>query len=176
MNSIVQKIQSYEFPPNLFVQEASVAESLWQTTAVIATLACFWVSVVFGKSYYVSVALENRRLREAAHLLKTYCSTAEGASLSKEFARCEEANVLISSQKLNRMRVVENTVHGVLNHELNFSTRAFFNVSLLCGVLFLFIHANKKAASKSLGCREVYSQIAQSRLHTALAIDHLKDD
>ena len=55
------------------------------------------LAVRFAKSYAESSVAERRRLEEARMLLDLVCNSARGASHAKEFARCEEAHVLLRS-------------------------------------------------------------------------------
>lgn len=164
MNSIVAN--PTQILSKHFQQESPCVESLWLTTSLFTSFAFLSVLVLFAKSYATASTIEIRRIKEATHLLETYCSTKEGATLSKEFALCEDAYVLVSNKKLTRMRVWDATWKKALNREFAGSFKEILNVVFFFFVFFMFIYTGKKINKKPE--TELYSPLAQSRLHTAV--------
>ena len=122
------------------------------------------ILVLFAKSYATASTIETSRIDEATYLLHSYCATAKGATLSKEFARCEDASVLVRNKKLSRMRVFEATWKNALNRDMGGSFREMSNAIIIFMVFFMFIYTGKKVNKRPE--TEMYSALAQSRLHS----------
>lgn len=164
MKSIVSyptRIMSKTFQ---YQQNSHFIESLWLTVSLFTLFGVTGILALFAMSYATASTVETSRIDEAMHLLSTYCSTAKGATLSKEFARCEDANVLVKNRKLSRMRVWEATWKNALNRDVGGSFREISNALIFFFVFFLFIYAGKKVNRRPE--TEMYSALAQSRLHS----------
>ena len=101
-----------------FKQDSHFVESLWLTMSLFTLFGVTSILVLFAKSYATASTIETSRIDEATYLLHSYCATAKGATLSKEFARCEDASVLVRNKKLSRMRVFEATWKNALNRDM----------------------------------------------------------
>lgn len=72
-----------------------------------------WVIAKFGIEWSKNVEHEWRRIREAALLVKTMCSV-DTENLAREFAKCEEAHVMIADgRRMAWLRSFERTLRVV---------------------------------------------------------------
>jgi hypothetical protein len=105
--------------------------------------------------------------------LRIYCSTTEGAALAYEFAKCEDARILLSNDKINKLRILERTLMTFFNSDFNMSAVQLFNLLIVYTAVFFFFFTNKKLGGIRSE-REEYSILAQHKLHTALLLDSKK--
>ncbi len=83
----------------------------------LGTSVVLWtcLTVRFLKSCAASAATERRRYEEAKMLVDLVCSHVEGATLAHEFARCEEASVLVRSATVSALRVVDRALGNMIS-------------------------------------------------------------
>jgi hypothetical protein len=148
-------------------------ESAWYASAVFVSLYSFWGAVLISKNYILATGIEERRVDEASHLLRIYCSTTEGAALAYEFAKCEDARLLLSNDKINKLRILERTLLTFFDSDFNMSVAQIFNLLIVYMAVFFFFFTNKKLGGMRLE-REEYSLLAQHKLHTTLLLDAKK--
>jgi hypothetical protein len=148
-------------------------ESVLYASAVFVSMYCFWGAILVSKNYILATGIERRRVEEATHLLRAYCSTTEGASLSQVFAKCEDARLLLSDVNINKLRIFERTFTSFFETELKLTIAHVYNLVVVYAAVFLFFFINKKIVNVKFE-REEYSLIAQHKRHTALLLDSKK--
>ena len=150
----------------------SFCNTLMGAVSVLVWITLF---VRIAKTCAESAATERRRVEEARMLLELVCSSARGAALAQEFARCEEANVLIKSATFSKLRTMDRalmTLYYQLVNSLKQGGIVVVQLALL-GVLlahapsFFFTHATRPRSY----ALEEYSPVAQARLHRKVPIE-----
>lgn len=151
--------------------------------AALATASVLlWVAflVRVAKSCAESAASERRRVEEARMLLDLVCSSARGASLAREFARCEEASVLLRSTSFSKLRVLDRALTGLFSETATAARQGGVALLQVCGLVALLAHAPGAWFARAVHTppkpREEYSQMAQARLHHKLRMMDLKTD
>ena len=77
-------------------------------------LAWAWFLARIGIEWSRHAQFERRRIEEARLLVETMCSTALGANLAHEFAKCEDAHVTVANGgRVVWLRAFEKTVRTV---------------------------------------------------------------
>jgi hypothetical protein len=153
------------------------------TNAALCTTSAFlWVALAVrvAKAYAESQVTEHRRLEEASMLLELVCSSARGAALAREFARCEEAHVLLRGGTFSRLRVLDGALSSIFGDALAAAKQGGLALAQVACVAAVLAHAPAAlfgaAVSRTLAPREplereIYSPIAQSRLHSGIKFD-----
>lgn len=151
-------------------------------------LAVAWVWVIARTSmeWNNHVQFERRRIEEARHLVETMCSTAIGANLAREFAKCEEAHVTVANgTKMVWLRAFEKTIRGVslqiANHVGAMTVGALAHATLLLlvgGALLVgaTVVARKMGWVETPTELDMLSPIAQARFQASnLRINYASD-
>jgi hypothetical protein len=84
-------------------------------------------------------------------------ATTEGAALAYEFAKCEDARLLLSNDKINKLRILERTLLTFFDSDFNMSVAQLFNLLIVYMAVFFFFFTNKKLGGIRLE-REEYSR------------------
>ena len=121
----------------------------------------------------VSAATERRRIDEAKMLVEKVCTNVEGASLASEFARCEEAEVLLENYGISTLRVLESSLHSIWTDTLDMAKSGTFAMMQVGLVLLFLLHGPASVMATRNGDtnrlkQSLYSPIALTRMHTAL--------
>jgi len=111
---------------------------------IVLGLVWTWVVSKFGIEWSKNVQHEGRRIREATLLVKTMCSM-DTDNLAREFAKCEEAHVMIADgQRMAWLRAFEHTIRVValqtIGQLASLSLGTIANaLAVVCGVGLLAI-------------------------------------
>ena len=141
--------------------------------------AFLWVTLVvrFVKTCFTSAEIERRRIEEAKMLLELVCSNAKGASLAREFARCEDAHVLVRSTTISVLRIVENTLDAMLFDLGRTAKKGGLALIQIGATALLLMHApgyvfmRQGGSSFGTTAKEVaYSPLAAARMHQKITM------
>ncbi|MBE36355.1 MAG: hypothetical protein CMI16_12505 [Opitutaceae bacterium] len=152
----------------------------------LLALAWAWFLARVGVEWSKHAQFERRRIEEAKLLVETMCSTALGANLANEFAKCEDAHVTVANGgRVVWLRAFEKTVRAVslqIAHQVGCVT-----VGALAHALVFVIAGGGVAIAATFAARkmgwvdaprdeyELLSPIAQARLQSSVRIGYLGD-
>ena len=140
---------------------------------VCAGVTWLWLCANISIEWSKNVGFETRRMRKAHMLVVKVCDTVEGASLASEFAKCEDAQGMLTGQKSNLIfkKAFSKTVEGIVNQTL--VTSSTISLKMLCaavisvlllGGLGMLCGAVSRLMPAPRDERDVLSPVAQQRL------------
>jgi len=147
----------------------------------LIALAWAWLVTVLVVDWNDNLARLDKRLEEAVLLSSTFCSTSQGAKLAKEFAYCEEADLMVSNKGNLKIKALEKTIRSVTVRAI--SASADISVSMLGNVAAVALAAaavavicnNLTKMINGSGQIELMSPIAQARLNTYIDVSAHQD-
>lgn len=152
------------------------------TLASASTLALFvgslWILAKFSVQWHYHIGFECRRQQEARLLVEAVCDTVEGASLANEFAKCEQARIIMRNTKVVWIKAFEKTLETTLAQAIELFSRTSattaWNVSvctaLVCG-LGLMCKFTTDVLQRDRTDVDLFSPIAQHRMLAPSYID-----
>ena len=150
----------------------------------LLALAWAWFLARVGVEWSKHAQFERRRIEEARLLVETMCSTALGANLANEFAKCEDAHVTVANGgRVVWLRAFEKTVRTVslqIAHQVGSVTVGALAHALLFVVAGGGLMIAATFAARKVGWidatrdeYELLSPIAQARLQSSVRIGYL---
>jgi hypothetical protein len=147
-------------------------------------LAWLWVCSNVSIEWTLNKAYEDRRREEAYFVVRNVCDTIEGASLAGEFAKCEDARIILmdTTRRMVWMKAFRKTVETVIDQTLALSGRLTLQMFWNCALLVLMLGGLGKlcdAMARSIGERDerdVLSPVARHRLLESSYIDMRRID
>jgi hypothetical protein len=142
------------------------------SSMIILALAWLWFVSIIGVEWTSNVTFEKRRMSEARLVVETVCSTIKGAGLAREFAKCEEAHIMLADSKLIWIKAFEKTIRNVAYKAVNMtgkiSLAALGNIAMIMIAMAGVVVLCNTLTHAIEGSREidVFSPIAQARLHS----------
>lgn len=152
----------------------------------LLALAWAWFLARIGVEWSKHAQFERRRIDEAKLLVETMCSTALGANLANEFAKCEDAHVTVANGgRVVWLRAFEKTVRTVslqIAHQVGSVTVVALAHALLfvvagggLAIAATFVARKLGWTNAPIDDYELLSPIAQARLQSAVRIGYLGD-
>jgi hypothetical protein len=144
---------------------------------ILLALGWAWLVVVLGVEWSDNFERLHLRLEEAHLLSSTFCNSTRGARLAKEYALCDEAEVMVKSKNLWG-KAFEKTIRSVALRAIHatgeVSLAALGNVAaaaaaaavvgVLCNSLTQIVNGNGRAI-------DTMSPMARARLDAIVDID-----
>jgi hypothetical protein len=141
-------------------------------------LFCLWLLIKFSVQWHYHVGFESRRQQEARLLVEAVCNTVEGASLANEFAKCEQARIILGNGKVVWMKALEKTFESTIYQAIDVLSRISANTAwnvLICaglvcatGVMCSF---TTEFLQKKTNEIDLFSPVAQQRLLASSFVD-----
>jgi hypothetical protein len=153
-----------------------VVKNTARALGIVASVVLWSCLVVrFLKSCAASAATERRRYEEAKMLVELVCSNVEGATLAHEFARCEEASMLVKSATVSALRVADRAMANMVVEVVDMAKQGAVATAQLAVAGALLLHAPAAFFSafgqqREARQAEMYSAMARSRMARALDI------
>lgn len=149
-------------------------------------LAWAWFLARTGVEWSKHAQFERRRIEEARLLVETMCSTALGANLAHEFAKCEDAHVTVANGgRVVWLRAFEKTIRTVslqIAHQVGSVTVGALAHALLFVVVGGGLAITATFVARKMGWvdsprdeYELLSPLAQARLQSSVRIGYLED-
>jgi hypothetical protein len=146
-------------------------------TGCVFIVAWIWVVTTVGVEWSFNLGFEQRRILEAKYIVEHVCNTVLGASLAREFAKCEEAQIILMDESIVWKKAFIKTIETVCR--VAFEKAGTVSIQMVCngGLLILSLGALgvlAKAITYALteaDERDVLSPIAQHRLLETNFID-----
>ena len=150
-------------------------------------LAWAWFLARIGIEWSRHAQFERRRIEEARLLVETMCSTALGANLAHEFAKCEDAHVTVANGgRVVWLRAFEKTVRTVslqIAHQVGSVTVGALAHALVLSVASAGLIVAATLVARKMGWTEtdsrdeydLLSPVARARLESGVRIEYLGD-
>lgn len=146
--------------------------------AVALFLGSLWMIAKFAVQWHYHIGFESRRQQEARLLVEAVCDTVEGASLANEFAKCEQARIIMRNTRVVWVKAFEKTMESTLAQALEVfgrtSATTAWNVSLcaalVCGI-GLMCKFTTDVLQRGSTDMDLFSPIAQHRMLATSYVD-----
>lgn len=134
-------------------------------------VGCVWMTSKLAVQWHYHLGFETRREQEARMLVQAVCNTVEGASLANEFAKCEQARIILMDTKVVWIKAFEKTLEATLSQIIDFFSRTSLTTAWnfsLCAALLCAIGLMCKFTTDVLqrdkNEMDLFSPVAQHRI------------
>jgi hypothetical protein len=137
-----------------------------------------WLVSKVAVQWHYHFGFESRREQEANMLVNAVCNTVEGASLANEFAKCEEARIILRDTRVVWMKAFEKTLESTFAQVMVFFGSASLSMTwnfalsaLLVSAVGLVCKFTTEVLERDRGGIELFSPIARHRLLAPSFVD-----